>query len=179
MYQNSTRMIQALLTSGMIVASGCDDRALQISSEAANRQAQQNTAMAALNTEVASGTQRLVAADSASRQGFVEVHRDLLAERRLLVAGWNSLEAERKQLASQRQIESAWVPLARACGGCVLAIVLLSYCWLVISSAGRNETSDALLHALLVDELLSPDESPLPTRPLQLDEQSTTKDLTR
>ena len=54
----------------LILTSGCDDeRATQIAREAADRQAQQNTAMAELNKEVASGTRQLVEADATGPQG--------------------------------------------------------------------------------------------------------------
>ena len=65
----------------LIVTSGCDDAATRIAREAADRQAQQNTAMANLNQEVASGTHQLVAADAEARKEIVVVHHDLQAER--------------------------------------------------------------------------------------------------
>ncbi len=82
------------------VTSGCDDRATQIASEAANRQAQQNTAMSELNKEVASGTRELVAADAQARKEIVGVHRDLQAERTRLDTGWDALEKERQHIAA-------------------------------------------------------------------------------
>ena len=60
---------------------GCDKKATQIAREAADRQAQQNTAMAQLNKEVASGSHQLVEADAQARQEIVGVHHDLQAER--------------------------------------------------------------------------------------------------
>ena len=71
----------------VILTSGCDDRATQIAREAANRQAQQNTAMADLNKEVASGTHQLVEADAQTRKEIVGVHHELQAERTRLDTG--------------------------------------------------------------------------------------------
>src|SRR4051812_28760879 len=93
----------------MNVTSGCDDRATQIAREAANRQAQQNTAMSELNKEVAAGTRELVAADSQARKEIVGVHHELQAERTQLDTGWDALENERRQIADERRTESMLV----------------------------------------------------------------------
>ena len=60
----------------LLAAHGCDDKATKIAREAADRQAQQNTAMADLNKEVASGTHKLVEADAQAlwRQGHAGDH---------------------------------------------------------------------------------------------------------
>ena len=110
-------------------SSGCDDRATRIAREAANRQAQQNTAMADLNKEVAAGTQHLVAADAAARQNILEVHHDLQSERTRLDTGWSSLESERRQIAGERRFESILAPAISIGGGLLLLAVLLGFCW--------------------------------------------------
>ncbi|MEX0611928.1 MAG: hypothetical protein WD738_06905 [Pirellulales bacterium] len=143
---------------GLILISGCDDRATRISLEAAERQAQQNAAMAKLNQEVASGARRLVDADAQARQEIVRVHRDLQAERTRLDTGWNVLEQERRQIAAQRRTESMLVPLTKLVGGLLLVVVLLGFCWYAIAAAQRSEATDQL-NELLVCEIL-PDEPP-------------------
>jgi hypothetical protein len=143
-----------------IMMSGCDEEATRIAREAADRQAQQNTAMADLNQEVASGTRRLVEADAQARQEIVGVHRDLQAERSRLDTNWNALETERRQIAGQRRTESMLVSLAQIIGGLSLAIVLLGFCWYALVAARRANDSDAQLNELLVHEVLS-DERPL------------------
>ena len=90
---------------------GCDDRATQIAREAADRQAQQNTEMAELNKEVASGTHQLVEADAKARTEIVGVHHDLQAERTRLDTSWSELESERREIAGQRRTESMLVPV--------------------------------------------------------------------
>jgi hypothetical protein len=142
----------------VILISGCDDRATQIAREAANRQAQQNTTMADLNKEVASGTHQLVEADAQTRKEIVGVHHELQAERTRLDTGWNALEQERQQISSQRRTESMLVPVIQAGGLLALVIVLLGYCWSAIASCRNSDHSDAQLNELLVRELL-PDES--------------------
>jgi hypothetical protein len=150
------------MITALILTSGCDERATQIALEAADRQAQQNTTMAELNQEVATGTRELVEADSQARREIVGVHRDLQAERTRLDTGWNALEQERRQIASQRRTESMLVPVTKIVGGLALAVVLLGFCWYVLLAARRNDDTDAQLTELLIDEIL-PDEPPLLT----------------
>jgi hypothetical protein len=142
----------------VILISGCDDRATQIAREAANRQAQQNTAMADLNKEVASGTHQLVEADAQARKEIVGVHHELQAERTRLDTSWNSLEQERRQIASQRRTESMLVPVIQAGGLMTLVIALIGFCWYALVSSRNSDDTDAQLNELLVHELL-PDET--------------------
>ena len=162
----------------LILISGCDDRATQIAREAADRQAQQNTAMADLNKEVAGGTRQLVEADAQARKEIVGVHHDLQAERTRLDSGWNELEGERRQIAGQRRTESMLVSVTQLTGGVLLLVVLLGFCWYALVAARRSEDTDAQLNELLVCEIL-PEASPLLSsdeRPLALLGQSTPPD---
>ena len=113
----------------VILMSGCDDRAAQIAREAADRQAQQNTAMAELNKEVASGTHRLVEADAQARKEIVGVHRDLQAERTRLDTGWSDLEQERRQIAGERRTESLLAPAVQTAGLLAVVALVLGFCW--------------------------------------------------
>lgn len=144
----------------MILMAGCDDQATQIAREAADRQAQQNTAMVELNQEVAGGTRRLVEADAQARKEIVGVHRDLQGERLRLDTGWSALEAERRQIAGQRRTESMLIPVTQIVGGLALAVVLLGFCWYALVAARSGNDTDAQLNELLVHEIL-PDEPPL------------------
>src|SRR3982751_1682465 len=101
----------------LAVSHGCENKtSSQIAREGADRQAQQNTEMAQLNKEVASGTHQLVEADAKARQEIVGVHRDLQAERTRLDANWSQLENERRDIATQRRTESTFVSVAKASG---------------------------------------------------------------
>jgi hypothetical protein len=146
----------------LILISGCDERAAQIAREAADRQAQQNTAMAELNKEVAGGTRRLVEADAQARKEIVGVHRDLQAERTRLDTGWGTLEEERKEIAAQRRIESMLVPIIKGIGVLVLVVVLLGFCWYALAAARRSDDTNAELNELLICEIL-PEVPPLLT----------------
>jgi hypothetical protein len=143
----------------LIVTSGCDDRVTQVAREAANRQAQQNTVMAELHQEVATGTRELVAADAKARGDIVGVHHDLQSERARLDTGWNALETERRQIASQRRTESLLGPLVPLIAGTVLVIVLLGFCWSAVGAAHTSDSRDCRLEDFLVREIL-PDETP-------------------
>jgi hypothetical protein len=138
-----------------ILTSGCDDTATRIAREAADRQAQQNTAMAELQQEVAGGTHRLVEADAQARKEVIGVHRDLQAERSRLDTGWTALEQERQQIAGQRRTESMLTPTIQYLGGILLAVVLLGFCWRVLVASHREKETDGQLTALLVSEILS------------------------
>lgn len=125
-----------------------------VAREAANRQAQQNTAMAELNREVASGTHHLVEADAQARKEMVAVHHDLQQERSRLDAGWTELHGERRSIAGERKTESTFVSLATIAGSILLVVVLLSFCRQVLTAAQHDSATTAELHELLVKEVL-------------------------
>jgi hypothetical protein len=141
------------------VTNGCDDRVTQIAREAADRQAQQNTEMAQLNKEVASGSHQLVEADAKARQELVGVHHDLQAERTRLAASLSELESERREIAGQRRTESLVVSLASVISGVSLVVTILGFCWYALVAARRDDGTDTQLNELLVHELLA--EQPL------------------
>jgi hypothetical protein len=143
----------------LILISGCDEQAAQIAREAADRQAQQNTAMAELNKEVAGGARRLVEADAQARHEIVGVHRDLAAERSRLDTGWNALEKERREIAGQRRTQSLLAPAIQAAGLVALIVALLGFCWYALRANCRSDDTDAQLNELLICEVLS-DEPP-------------------
>jgi hypothetical protein len=151
-----------------ILISGCDDRAAQIAREAADRQAQQNTAMVELNQEVAGGTRRLVEADAQARKELVGVHRDLQAERTRLDGKWSELENERQEVAADRRTESMLVPLVELAGGILLTGLLLGFCWYALVASRRGEHAETELNELLISEILTEKQSviaPIKRRP--------------
>jgi hypothetical protein len=138
---------------------GCDDKATQIAREAADRQAQQNTEMAELNKEVASGSHQLVEADAKARQEIVGVHHDLHTERARLDTSRSELESERREIAGQRRTESMLVSVCELLGGVSLVVVLLGFCWYALVRAHGGDDTDAQLNELLIREVLQ--DSPL------------------
>jgi hypothetical protein len=144
-----------------MIMSGCNDGATQIAREAANRQAQQNTELATLNREVASGTHRLVEADAQARKEIIGVHHELQSERSRLDSGRDALEQDRRQIASERRTESALVALTQIVGLPLLLIVIVGFCWRALANTRSNASSEAELSQLLVHELLEPEPPPL------------------
>ena len=138
----------------LLATHGCDDQATQIAREAADRQAQQNTAMAELNKEVASGTHQLVEADAQARKEIVGVHHDLQAERTRLDTGWSALESERR--ADRRPAANRVDACARnhADWQRLIVAVLLGFCWYALVAARSGDDTDAQLNELLIREIL-------------------------
>jgi hypothetical protein len=138
-----------------ILMSGCDDRATQIAREAADRQAQQNSAMAELNQEVASGAHRLVEADAQARKVVVGVHRDLQAERARLDTSWNDLEQERRHIAGERRTESLVGPAIQTVGMLAVVVIVLGFCWYALVKVQDSGESECAVSELLLDEVLA------------------------
>jgi hypothetical protein len=139
----------------LVLMSGCDDRTAQVAREAADRQAQQNTAMAELNQEVASGTHRLVEADAQSRKEIVGVHRDLQSERARLDTGWNDLEQERRQMAGQRRTESLLAPTVQTAGLLAVIALVLGFSWYALMKVRHSGELECTVTDLLLDEVMA------------------------
>lgn len=146
---------------------GCGDASTTVAREAANRQAQQNTAMAELQREVATGTHKLVAADAQARKEIVTVHHDLQQERSRLDAGWTELNGERQQIAGDRRTESMLSSVATIVGSVLLVVLLMGFCRHILSAAQQDSASVAELQELLVNEVLSDSASPPPLSALK------------
>jgi hypothetical protein len=126
MEENVTRVSKSVaVTSLVILLFGCtDERVVQISREAADRQADQNKTMA-----------RLVEKDIQSRQ-------QLHAQRGQLNNSWNQLEAERQSIARDRRTVSLFHSFGRISGVMVLAVLSLGFAWMALFGL-RQEQSDA------------------------------------
>src|SRR4051812_16251423 len=101
MFRNPNQKTLILSITLFAATHGCDDNATQIAREAADRQAKQNTEMAQLTKEVASGSHQLVEADARARTEMVGVHHDIQAERSRLDTSRSELESERREIAGQ------------------------------------------------------------------------------
>jgi hypothetical protein len=152
------RIFAHLTTASLLIAvNGCDDRATHIAREAADRQAQQNTAMTDLNKEVSHGSRDLVAADARARQEVLAVHRDLQSERMRLDASREEVESERKRLAAERQLESLLVPVLSTAGVWAVTLLVLGFCWRALVRAQEDTITDLELNEILVTEVLTGD----------------------
>src|SRR6476469_7383643 len=160
MFPNPNHRTWTLSIALLAATNGCDDRVTEIAREAADRQAQQNTEMARLNKEVASGTHQLVEADAQARKEIVGVHHDLQSERTRLDTSWKDLEDERRAIAGERRTESMLVSVCELLGGVSLVVVLLGFCWYALVVSRRSEDTDGQLNELLIQEIL-PESHPL------------------
>ncbi|MCE9554686.1 MAG: hypothetical protein K8T91_15120 [Planctomycetes bacterium] len=140
-----------------IAIGGCnsDERVAQVATEAANRQAQQNTEMAKVTNQVAEGSRELVEADSEARREIVKVHQELQAERSRLGEQWNQLEGERQEIAQDRRTESMLVPAIQAVGAIAVAILAIGFCLSLLFGLRKNNEADAILGELLIHEIIA------------------------
>lgn len=138
----------------LILCAGCDDEVAEVARQAADRQAQQNQAMAGLQESVARGAQELVTADARARREFFGVHRELQAERQRLGTNWDALETQRQHLAEVRRTESLLVPMLEAAGAVLVTVVLLAFLARIVAGSRTHESIDAELSELLVTELV-------------------------
>ena len=146
----------------IVLATGCDEdkRLVEQAREADERQAEQNRQIAHQNHQLAEATNRLIEADANSREELVALERDLQAEQSAVGRQRDDLEAERKEIASQRLQESV---LAECIGGavtllaCLLPLVL---CWYLLAGL-RGGGNDEALGDLLAMELVAESPSPL------------------
>src|SRR3954452_19371657 len=152
MFPNLNHKMLILSITLLAATHGCDDKATQIAREAADRQAQQNTEMAQLNKEVASGSHQLVEADAKARQEIVGVHCDLLAERSRLDTSWGQVQEERRLIAAERRTESMLVAVANASGYLFLVVVVLGFCWYALVRVRQGDGTDEQLNELLITE---------------------------
>ena len=155
---NTCNVLLALC--GLTLLVGCDEedrhkQVAEVATQAAERQAQQNTEMARLNREVAEGTRRMVEADAEARKEIIVVHQEIQSERASLNDGFEALEAERKQIAQERRTESVLVPAAKATGVALVAVVVVGFCLLLLFGLRRTDASDAELNELLIHDLVS------------------------
>ncbi len=145
----------ALSLTLMTICLGCGDDSSTVAREAANRQAQQNTAMAELNKEVASGTHQLVEADAQARKEMVAVHHDLQQERSRLDAGWTELHGERRSIAGEHKTESMLVSVTTIAGSVLLVVLLFGFCRHLLAATEHVDVSTAELQELLVQEVFT------------------------
>ena len=98
-----------LILFAMLPIAGCssnDDRLVGLSQESAERQAEQNQAIAKQSHEIAQTAHKLVEADGKARREVIQLQtnlqKDVHSERSNLDRQHEELEGERRQLAQQR-----------------------------------------------------------------------------
>ena len=126
--------IWAVALLAVLVPLGCSDdaRLVRVAEEAADRQAAQNREMSQLNREVAQGTKRLVEADAQSRTELVALQQDLRADQTAVNHGRDRLEAERKEIAAQRNRDPVVANAIDGVGLVLACLIPLLFCWFLL-----------------------------------------------
>lgn len=157
MIRNLTLLTLLILPATVLLsASGCDDeRVAKIATEAADRQAEQNTTMAKLQQEVAAGSKSLVEESAAARQDLLSAHHELYDERTALNDGWNDLEAQRQEIDRNRRGGALLLDIGKALVGLLVVFSVLGFCRQVLRGSGEPDAGDVELQELLVDQLVA------------------------
>jgi hypothetical protein len=138
----------------IVLATGCsssDDRLIRHVAESNRQQAQQNSEMAKLHQEVASGTSRLVEAVAESRKEMVAMESDLQEQR-------TQLDAERRAIANERHRESLLAPVVSSVGLMLVAALPLVLCWYLLHGLRTpdEDVSEVLIQNLVSEQLALP-----------------------
>lgn len=138
------------------LATGCesqDDRLVEITREASNRQAEQNQQIAQHNQQLAEATKKLVQADAEARKELVSLQRQVQAERAMIGRQRDDLEQERRQIANARYWDSL---LGNAVGSAVVVLAALLpfiLCWYLLHGL-RKHGDEQAIGELLAMELI-------------------------
>lgn len=148
----------------LALASGCDEdeRLVKLAQDADQRQAEQNHEIAHQNRQIAETAKQLVEADAKSRQELMGLERDLQAERAEVGKQRDVLEADRRELASQRQWDSLLAPAIENSGLLVACVLPLVICWLLLRDL-KSGGDDEALGELLTIELTAQEPTLLPS----------------
>jgi type II secretory pathway component PulJ len=134
---------------------GCtsDDRVVAVAREAADRQAQQNAHMA-----------ETVRAETEAHQEMARLQRDLQAHQAEMGRQRDVLEAERREIAKQRQRESLLVPMMEDFGLLLALVLLLGFCWSLLIGLRREgePKHTTVANELLLQELILEQPEALP-----------------
>jgi hypothetical protein len=156
---------QMLIPLMILLLVGCDEheRLVQTAREAANRQAEQNKEIAHQNREIAETARHLVEADGQSRKELTALQHDLQAQQAEVAKQQDALEAERRQIANQRQRESLLVPVLESFAVVLIGGLVLAYCCYLASGLRGQQDVAEDLNGLLLCDLVA--EQPILTPP--------------
>jgi len=140
------------------IVSGCqsneNQRLAEMAERQLDRQAEQNQRMADLQEEVAEGSKRLVEADAEARREMIGLHHDLQSERHTVGEQRDALEADRKQLATQRHRDPIIAESIRQIGLLLCCGLPLVICLLLLRRP-IEPSSDQEIAELLIADLVS------------------------
>ena len=153
--QTDIRLILLIAPMLILTAIGCNEdenkRLADMAEKNLDRQAEQNRQMSELQHEVAQGTRLLVEADAKAREEMLALHRDFQTERAEIGRQRDSLEDERRAIASQRHLAPI-IAAAITNTGLLLACLLpLALCWYLLHRRVEPADDGAVAEILLED----------------------------
>lgn len=136
---------------------GCDENppdrtAARLAERVTHDQAEQNKRLADATKSLTQGSQQLVSAEAKARQEVISLQRDLRQDQADIGRQRDALEAERRQIASQRLTESAWSAMLFAVGVLLACLAPLVLAGMTLVGLWRSP-SDEELHDVLVEHL--------------------------
>ena len=166
--QTDTRLIRLIVIALMLTAIGCNEdenkRLADMAEKNLDRQAEQNRQMSKLQHEVAQGTRLLVEADAEARQEIFALHREIQTERAEIGRQRDSLEDERRTIASQRYLAPIIAAAITNIGLLLISLLPLILCWYLLHSPTEPADDRAVAEILLEDLVAS---EPLLQSPIQ------------
>jgi hypothetical protein len=144
----------ALTSLALIVIVGCssgDERLAELSSQSAERQAEQNRLVEANNRQVLEATNKLVEADASGRTENNELHHQIEAERTAVNQQRDVLEQERRQIAAERVRDPIVAESIEAVAGLIAAILPLLVCLFLLRGLFYRSDQEALADVLIED----------------------------
>jgi hypothetical protein len=158
--QTHKRLILLTVVALMVTATGCEEdenenkRLAEMAERQLQRQAEQNRHMAELQHEVAAGARQLVQADAKAREEMVALHRDVQVERTEIGRQRDSLEDERKLIASQRHRDPVIAAAITNIGLLLACLLPLILCWYLLRRP-LEPADDAAVAEVLLQDLVS------------------------
>ena len=161
-----TLLLVLLIASTTLLMSGCDEdeRLARMAQQSTERQAEQNREMAKLNQQVSENAKQLVERDAQCRSDLNklqhQVHQAATAERQNLDRQRESLESERRDIATKRHRDPIIASAIMQVGLVLACLLPLVFCVYLLRAQRNEEVSEQVVAELLMHELVA-EQSPL------------------
>jgi hypothetical protein len=142
----------------ILVIPGCksnDDRLVDLAREHAVRQAEAQRQMTDLQKQVTEGSRRLVEADARAREELTVMQHDLRADAAEIGHQRDQMEAERREIATQRHRDPVVAAVILDIGIVLACLLPLGVCIYVLWSLRRTSDSDDALVEVLIEEVVA------------------------
>lgn len=145
----------------LIALVGCeeDEKLTEMARQTTAEQARQNQRAAQQTQQIAEASKSLVEADSASRKELISAQRDLQGdvsqERRVVDERLDSLEAERRRLAIERQQAPVVAQALLTIGAIIASLLPLSVAVYLVRYLATSHEPGVELGNLLAEDLVS------------------------